>query len=482
MNVRPNPYLSQDSEAAPTRKNPYLSQASSRGRKQRVQIQQVNEAMPESSNRQQRNGDRVKSRPVPSRINQLVHGESAAPQYANETSTSTKNNKRDNPYPDADHKAKKTKTEFDQSVKEGTYPLPIRTETFVPVETGPDVEMEPKVKSKFMGRNRRNYQRFLKYIEQQDFNDADFTTLGTLSDDNFYYFVQSDACRNNARNFLDEFWKDERNRNLTLERHHQKYNDARKKAPLFPSCMSFINAEINGKKYCFIALSAIGSVSDELYERLKVFVKNYNGQDTEFILLEGDVTNFNVLTQHVASNPDRSAFKECSEKYYASCLTKLYLQHGSQLKVTGVVNGGFYPYEINGIYGEKTDSKGQYGDESVIHPIFKMNDLQLSDERMLMFRPCCSDCQKNKQCMFNIWKAAQHYGDALLAGPKLVEEERKKIMTSPLIHSFGFESESSLLQRNSMFNREEFTPTEVMLDEALTEIERNSEKGLNVFS
>ncbi|VVC76516.1 hypothetical protein AQUSIP_18290 [Aquicella siphonis] len=297
----------------------------------------------------------------------------------------------------------------------------------------------------FVGPYRDNYARLLDHSADRRFQEEDFRTLGRVSSNEKYYFDESGASIRNANAFLETFWSSAENRLATREFHQEKYDKTDRSKPLHPGCISFVMADINGKQHCFVTISGFHNASNNLRRRMQEFIEDYNqsGKNRdgiEFSLVYSDTRNFSRMIGNiaVAARNEKSIMKNCSEKYYASALTKLYAEYGTNISVTGVANYDFYPFRSRGLYGDQHDTD----DASVVHPRANYRDKDvLKNDLLVRRKPCCNDCQANKEQVLTVFKTAQRDGDELM--------ERRRIITSPLRNSFS--TGTSLLPTVSLF-------------------------------
>ena len=325
------------------------------------------------------------------------------------------------------------------------FPIPVRTTTDVPVTTGPI--------NIFKGPDVNNYFDLLNYIRTTKIN-GDFYTLGNISNDAKYYFEETNETNACANLFLSNFWANKKNDDLTVENHHEKYTRLNKNEAIFPSCISFVNATIDDKAYCFIAISDIKMLSDALKKELKIFIEDYNKKSTgspEFVLLDGFIWNINTLINFISNNNEKyQSSKACSEKYFISLLLKLYLDYGAHLEVTGVGNYRFYPYHKNIYYGGNRKSP----DSAVKPPVKNAPRLWLKDGKYTSSIPCCVACQNNKQAVLTLLKAAQEAGQDFLNEKNIVSNNRKsvkKYCTSPLRDSIATSTSLLLFDKPKEF-------------------------------
>lgn len=297
----------------------------------------------------------------------------------------------------------------------------------------------------FLGRYGDNYAFLSQHTAEQEFDRDEFHSLGRVSTNRKYYFDESLASVRNANDFLEAFWSSEANRDATVEFHQQKYQKTDRSKPLNPGCISFVMAEIDRKPYCFITISSSHAMSRNLTQQLQDFIREYNRSrrnrdNIEFALASGDSRNFcRLLIRQGASEEDiRAKMKKCAEKDYASALTKLYATFGNEFKVTGVANYDFYPYKSGSSYGNTETTK----DASVTPPTSSRYDSDvMQDDLLLTRKPCCAQCQDNKQKILAIFKTAQKDGAEI--------QEARQYITSPLRNSFS--GETSLLQAHSLY-------------------------------
>jgi hypothetical protein len=342
-----------------------------------------------------------------------------------------------------------TKSGF--SVTQKQVRIPVRKKP-VRVNTGPSASTQER------GRTRErkpqmasSYSKFLSHVRHHDFSAEDFSKLGALSDKPNFYFEESAKCKTLTADFLQAFWNSVDNRELTVKNHQKKFNDQGGKEPVSPMCISFINATIKDKDYCFIAISSIDEATPALLSSLKAFIEEHNKQNTstEFVLLHGKTGNFSSLIQSINQKTDKGAYKTCAEKYFASCLTKLFLQYGNDIRVNGVVNCDLYPFE-----GDENGQALPYGkqayalDPTVTPPRTKNGKLVLEDDTIVTTKPCCAACTKNKNAILKIFKAAQSHGAMLLEEPGSVKRDMERLETSPVRRSIA--TPSSLLTKFSL--------------------------------
>ena len=234
-------------------------------------------------------------------------------------------------------------------------------------------------------------------------------TLGTISNDPKYYFQVSEECQKYAEEFLNVFWSNPKNVEDTIKTHQNKFEkkttQSQEKGPLFPSCICFVAATIQNKKYCFISLnipvSKIG-IHGQLRKFIDQYNKIYNG-DTEFVLLTLG-HNSNILYLLNQTKKTNNKMKKCSEIIYGSFLMELYLKYGNQLRVTGSINCLFYPYQFNKEYGDHPDSI-----DTTVKTVLANNlRIELNNNMYVTSIPCCQSCQENKPALFHLWKMAQN--------------------------------------------------------------------------
>lgn len=322
----------------------------------------------------------------------------------------------------------------------------------------------------FQGHYSNNYSLLHAHVKSGEYNN--FRSLGRISYDKKYYFAESSQCIRMANNFLASFWSSKDNQMATKENHWEKFNKIDARQSLFPSCISFVSAEINGKKHCIVTVSGLAMSTSKVIDQLTNFINDYNlspfnREGIEFSLINGDTRNFSRLVKGLLVNDDSESagLKNCSEKYYASVLTKLYAEHGSDLYVSGVTNYDFYPYFIDTIYGNQADSV----DASVTPPYVSNRDnYDILDSGLLLTRkPCCKDCQTNKNAILRVFKAAQTNGRDLL--------NERQVITSPLRNSFA--TQTSLLSSPSIY-AEEDSGAHIGGNERRVELERDKPRQI----
>jgi ankyrin repeat protein len=261
----------------------------------------------------------------------------------------------------------------------------------------------------------KSYIDFVKLINSK----IDIDVLDRLGNIDKYnpnnYFNTSNEVEQNAINFLTAFWNNEDYLQSTITSHHEKCKAKfanQDIQPLYASCISFINVTINSVKLCLISTSA--QKYDDIFGKLQEFVSKYNhDQDTRFFVLKSDIKDFSKIIKYLTQNEDSE--NGCAEKIYAKLLAKLFLEHGDQVRVTGVVNCGFYPYQKN-----KQDN--------LVKPIPLGSNTKIVNNLIINFIPCCKQCMENKFSILTILSTAQRYGIELTNNRK---SERKNYL-SPL--------------------------------------------------
>lgn len=288
---------------------------------------------------------------------------------------------------------------------------------------------------KFTGEFRGNYERLYQDMSYCS-PDEDYNTLGKISSKPGHYFL-SGQCENLAMFFLEAFWSDPTNYQLTIDNHQNKFNNQNsnfRKNALFPSCISFTLVKIKNTKICLVSLSGYDQMIPALKDALKTFVINYDkshkNYNIDYSLLQGDSSNFHILVGSSSNNPFHK--KICSEKTYGSVLTKLYSKYGNDMTVMGNVNCSFYPYQKEVVYGDKAQTEIN---SRVQPPLLYASKVLIlrnkNNQHSLTFKPCCTDCKNNKNNMLRIWKTAQR------KSTKSQEKKQDFIITSPLHDNFA---------------------------------------------
>ncbi len=302
------------------------------------------------------------------------------------------------------------------------------------------------------GRTGENYKAFIDYISKNEIKVDNMHTLGAWDKNNqAYYFEQSKKSIQYARHFLNAYWSESSNVQLTIENHNQKVLEKKKYNSkvefLFPSCVSFITATVSGREYCFIASSSIDD--SEIGTSLKKLVEEINqkGNSIESVLLGGKISYFNEVLRVLIGN--EYVTKGCSEKYYVKYLTKLWLEFGSDFQVSGISNCSFYPYNLNKSYGDRAQDLV----DRTVRPFTRGSDkLILNDKTYVSLIPCCPFCKKNKITVAKILKGSQEY--KINHDNKMEEnkEIRRKLELSPIRNSI--KSNSSLLAKFTSFQND----------------------------
>ena len=200
-----------------------------------------------------------------------------------------------------------------------------------------------------------NYAQFLISItdEKNSINLDDIERLGAVEKFNdAFYFKQSPECVQYATEVLEAFWSSDERIKSTRLYHQEKCEKIfinQEAEALDSSCISFVAANINAQKWCFICPSSYEDAP--IINELKTFIKDYNSdvKTTKFaVMAQGDLRNLNALIKLLI--PDSDENNTCAEKAYTKGLIKLWLE-GLEMQITGVANCPFYPHEKN----QKTD-------------------------------------------------------------------------------------------------------------------------------
>ena len=302
---------------------------------------------------------------------------------------------------------------------------------FIPVSTqnseDNDLDFTP-VTNKLDDLSAAKYLDFCNYIVHSKTELDRLDTLGAVSEDPGYYFVDSELSKEYAKDFLQAFWSIPNNIELTLANHEKSiaYHQVNQKNP---SCIAFTAATINDKDYCFISHSQLNHHSTLAGELIK-FVNQYNqrpDKTAEFVILRGNLTKFAKIINLI--NDTNFILKGCPELYTAFGLTKLYLMYGDKLFLNGASSCHFYPYS--------NKDKNAMGNEII----------ELNNGIRVRTIHCCQSCQSNKTVLLKILKAAQDAG--IEADKNQIETQRRSL--SPLRHSI--KTHSTLVDQ-SLFSRQ----------------------------
>jgi hypothetical protein len=253
----------------------------------------------------------------------------------------------------------------------------------------------------FKGQSKTQYQKMLEFIRHNDLVNGNFEKLGNVAVAPQFYFEEGEA-EPFAKDFLTTLWASEKNVNATEELLRAKFNDEeinKTKQPQAPACISFVSAMISGSKQYFISLSGKENNSKQVaLALLEEFIKDYRYENRKIALLGGNIDDFNRLLAYVADNKDtRTIQKPCSEKFIASCLTKLFMEHKDSLVINGLVNCTFYPYATQ---LEKANSG------MVAVPEVYTGKITSGNEVAALKIPCCDACQANKNAVLTILHSA----------------------------------------------------------------------------
>lgn len=311
----------------------------------------------------------------------------------------------------------------------------------------------------FHGRYAKEYDEFFSYFKsvKKDLDD-NYESLGNVASSPEYFFQETNDCKEFAENFLHGYWEKSMHINSTLENHADKCQHTNSKSEQFPTCISFVDTIIDGKKCFLIALS--GEPSNHAHKDLKRYINEHNLKNPngpEWILLGNEQRNFSKMVNTVEKS---EASPPCAENTIFSFLLKAMLEKGSNIYVNGVINCDFYPYQRNLRYGSQTGSSTK----NVRPPIYVSGGIDLRYQAKEVQRndflsirvpvkPCCTTCQKRKKTMLAILKSGERYLNE--NANKIVE---RRLQTSPI--SYSIKSDCSLFkQKNRVPNpRQSSTP------------------------
>ncbi|VVC75017.1 hypothetical protein AQUSIP_02920 [Aquicella siphonis] len=253
--------------------------------------------------------------------------------------------------------------------------------------------------------------------------------LGNIhTEDNRFYFRATRNSKKCAQTFLSLVINTPKVcAAITEALESKQQNTSEEGRKVWPNCISFITATLNGENICLIALSG---KSEENYDKSELMRELDNIANTlnKFRRGRNDAYHYAVIiegsprfTSHMRKLT--GAVRTCSEYDFGAVLAKLYEQYGDGLKVEGVVNCAFYPYEnsLNISYtsngrGGKVMRVKQKAVESGIAMKFRhgermtINNLDKKYEILVM--PCCQTCQQNKHAFMCTLMQMQQEGIA----------------------------------------------------------------------
>lgn len=258
--------------------------------------------------------------------------------------------------------------------------------------------------------------------------------------DELYYFQMSPESKKCAKSFMSLVANNDYARqliaNALIEKQKSTSTDGEK---VWPNCISFITASVNGEKICFIALSGEATNGDKakiLHEldnmaRLLNIGKKARNDEYHYAVITEGSPHFRQLIRKRTGSA-----RHCSEYDYGALLAKLYEQYGDAFRVEGVANCAFYPFEnsmetsYKNIGGRKTlcvnqksvksdiAKKFRHGEKFVVGGIGKQFEINLM--------PCCETCQQNKHAFISTLIHFQQRGKALALEVTQTKQNQEK--------------------------------------------------------
>ncbi len=262
---------------------------------------------------------------------------------------------------------------------------------------------------------------------------ATLSELGNLAwNDQNLYFQESAASKSCAKQFFTALINNSEAMEQVRARLQFKKEDLKIEGLVAASCISFVTASLPGKDVCFIAVSRAKKDSDDrnLLAALDQIALNLNKssksrQDLyEYRVIRKSSQAFKRLIESYTHAKTRA----CAEYDFGALLAKLFLKHGNQLKIEGVVNCKLYEFAQK---FESTYSKGYKGKsivrtkpistaEKIVfaeHPEHRKLHLKhMTDRQQIFMMDCCKVCQANKPTFIAILSNAQQQGEILRAG------------------------------------------------------------------
>ena len=196
-------------------------------------------------------------------------------------------------------------------------------------------------------------------------------------------------------------------------------------------CLSFLLVTLSeNDKQCLVSISS-PELNQSIYLTIKGFIRQFNAENEEFALMNGEdfvpfkllapsSENFDRLVQAIntASSGECqiNISKKCAEKPLASSLMKFLYRHPMELKGESLCNIQFYPFKEGFKYGVGSNVK---------EPLDSSYRIRLDNGLYVPSIPCCHDCKSMKNPVIKLWRTAKQKGASMLSRECALEVEHK---------------------------------------------------------
>lgn len=253
--------------------------------------------------------------------------------------------------------------------------------------------------------------------------------LGNVSESKLSYFDSTRASKACAKEFFGLLVT--RKEIMTAIQEGVKgRQDHLNQDDVWPGCISFVTAKLNGISVCFVALSRAADKSDtlllEYIDELAVDLnRGQKARQDEFYyaVVKETSTGFKNTIRAITNNT-----RTCAEYDFGALLSKIFVECGTSLQVEGCTNAFLFDYakETEVSYGKTSGGKTIIKTKvlDTYDPSVKKRsdntELTIKGGKKLTIIPCCQVCQSNKNAFLSTLISSQEEGEQF----RRIQQER----------------------------------------------------------